>query len=344
MQIVHAARLDELSKLDASALPTEFRLFALGKNATSKGTFVLDEAGLASVMAAYAEHGVDLSLDYEHQAFADNGKPAPAAGWFKPEARADGLWAVNVRWTPPATEMLRNKEYRYFSPAFQVDKQMRITRLLNVALTNLPATKNQEALIAARDGQAQEIRMSNALTTILGLKDDAPEAQLSERVYQLADAERQLLDITGKPSVGEALAMVIAAKAATDEAEKLRAEVAKWQEHAAREEADAKEKAISVRIQAAVLDRRVSEKDDETITKLRRLGAIGIEHMELAISMLRPAPVRLYAPPVRESGTAAQLKAIEDYRAKNPSATQGEAYVACATANPGLFSNVTEEA
>jgi phage I-like protein len=98
-------------------LPTEFRLFAFGENATSKGIFVLDRAGAAAVMAAYADHGVELAIDYEHQTFAagDNGKPAPAAGWFAPEVRADGLWATKVRWTEPAAEMLRRKEYRYFS-------------------------------------------------------------------------------------------------------------------------------------------------------------------------------------------------------------------------------------
>src|SRR6185369_7798673 len=135
MQVVHAAKVDGLAELNLSTLPTEFRLFQLGDNPTSKGTFKLDAAGIAQVMASYQDHGTELAMDYEHQTFAakDNGKPAPAAAWFNLNARADGLWATNVRWTDTAAQMLRAKEYRYFSPTFGVDKAGRITHLLNAA-------------------------------------------------------------------------------------------------------------------------------------------------------------------------------------------------------------------
>ncbi|MBX3182694.1 MAG: hypothetical protein KIT72_19130 [Polyangiaceae bacterium] len=38
------------------------------------------------------------------------------------------------------TWALSEKEWRYFSPAFEVGPERRISRLINVALTNLPAT------------------------------------------------------------------------------------------------------------------------------------------------------------------------------------------------------------
>lgn len=135
--------------------PTEFRIWSYGKVRTTKGEFILTPADASAIVAAANDHGADLMIDYEHLAVrpidAESGK---AAGWFNLEAREDGLWAVNVRWSPPATEMLRNGEYRYFSPAFSVDKKTReIKDLLNVALTNLPATKDLQALVAARRGE-----------------------------------------------------------------------------------------------------------------------------------------------------------------------------------------------
>jgi hypothetical protein len=125
----------------------------MGENHTSQGVFSLDRAGAESVMASFEKKGVDLAIDYEHQTFAakDNGKPAPAAGWFKPEARADGIWATNVKWTDPAAAMLKAKEYRYFSPTFRRDSKNRILELRPMALTNDPASHGIEALVAASE-------------------------------------------------------------------------------------------------------------------------------------------------------------------------------------------------
>ena len=142
--------------------PREFMIFPLGKTITTlKGTFVLTDEGAAEVMQRYVEHGTDLHLDYEHLSIEPekNANPelAVAAGWFDLELRNDGLWAVNVRWTPRAEKMLRNGEYRYISPAFHADEEGYIHELLNVALTNLPATDNLNALVAASLGKSIEL-------------------------------------------------------------------------------------------------------------------------------------------------------------------------------------------
>lgn len=131
--------------------PGEFRIFSAGKVETTKGTFVFDDAAAKSVMADYKAHGVELMIDYDHASLDIGFDPSlsgKAAGWFTPEVRAGELWAVNVRWTPKAAEALRQKEWRFMSPAFAL-KDGRITSLLNVALTNMPATNNLEPLMAA---------------------------------------------------------------------------------------------------------------------------------------------------------------------------------------------------
>lgn len=133
--------------------PKEFRIFSFGDNRSTRGTFLFDQQAAKDVLAAHKEHGAELALDYEHASLEDPAPPAgaPAAGWYDLELRDDGLWAVNVRWTPRATEYLKNAEYRYLSPAFTADpKTRRVKRLLNVALTNLPAMHDLDPLVAAK--------------------------------------------------------------------------------------------------------------------------------------------------------------------------------------------------
>lgn len=133
--------------------PKEFRLFKAGTNETTKGVFLFDEVSCKEVPAAVANWGNDFAVDYGH-AMVD---PAPldpaqagiAAGWFQPALREGELWATNVRWTARAEGYIRAKEYRYISPFFEVDKEGRVMRFINVALTNIPATYNLTPLVPA---------------------------------------------------------------------------------------------------------------------------------------------------------------------------------------------------
>jgi phage I-like protein len=133
--------------------PTEFRIFTAGDVETTKGKFLFDDEAAASVLAEYEAHGIDLMIDYDHASLAsvslDPATAGKAAGWFNLEVRDGELWAVNVRWTKPAADALRAKEWRFMSPAFGTDEDGRITSVLNVAITNLPATRKLEPLMAA---------------------------------------------------------------------------------------------------------------------------------------------------------------------------------------------------
>lgn len=133
--------------------PSEFKIFTAGTVETTKGEFVFDEVAAKAVLAEYAAHGIDLMIDYDHASLSSTCAPDPAqagkaAGWFNIELRNGELWAVNVRWTPPAAEALKRKEWRFYSPAFET-KDGHITSLFNVAITNVPATRRLEPLMAA---------------------------------------------------------------------------------------------------------------------------------------------------------------------------------------------------
>jgi phage I-like protein len=177
-------------------------------------------------IAALRQRRTPFVIDYEHQTLqtADNGKPAPAAGWFTAaglEIRNGELWATDVEWTAAAKAAIEANEYRFISPVFKYDKSSGvITGLVNAALTNSPAIDGMEQVLRAAANQFANHQETDVdpkeLRKALGLSEDASDqdvlaacAQLvSERdelktgnadlETQLAAANQQLED-TGNP-------------------------------------------------------------------------------------------------------------------------------------------------
>lgn len=141
--------------IEGDELPTEFRLFKKGWNVTENGKFLFDDKAAKAVMAAYQSWGVDLMIDLEHQSLeVEGGAPDPTArdarGWCKLELRDGELWACDVKWTADGVSRLSEKRQRYISPAFEADpKTKRVLKMINVAITAMPATHKTPALIAA---------------------------------------------------------------------------------------------------------------------------------------------------------------------------------------------------
>jgi phage I-like protein len=207
-------------------------------------------------MSFYGAKGVELALDYEHQALQPKMK-APAAGWYELALRDGELWAVNVRWTPVAQQHLRMKEYRYFSPAFNVEeKTNRVARLINIALTNLPAMDQLEPLVAATQdtgdttmteaelkARIAALETENAgiktqlaaaegakstvvsLSTVVGLAD-APADKVRAEVVALTAFRGEIRKLTGKDSDEGALGAVQAMKASNERVAELEKAVA----------------------------------------------------------------------------------------------------------------------
>ena len=122
-------------------------------NTSVQGDFVFDAEAAAAVMAEYQAHGVDMMIDLEHasvKAPHARSDTADARGWARLEVRNGELWAVDVRWTPDGARRLAEKTQRYISPVFLHKKDSRrIMRVVNLALTALPATDYAQALAAS---------------------------------------------------------------------------------------------------------------------------------------------------------------------------------------------------
>jgi phage I-like protein len=194
--VTHARGQHRLTiALSSDEPPREFRIFTAGEVDTVKGKFLFDEAAAKSVMAEYAAHGIDVMLDYDHASLGpaiDPAQAGKAAGWCNLEIRDGELWAVNIRWTDPAAEALKRKEWRFMSPAFSTDEEGRITSLLNVAITNLPATRKLEPLMAASVKELSMLSPETVKKALAAIKDgdaDAAMALLEEMIAGAAGGD-----------------------------------------------------------------------------------------------------------------------------------------------------------
>jgi phage I-like protein len=245
-----------------------------------KGRVVLDKDAAADVLKAYTEHGIDLSIDYEHQTLnaTTNGQKNPAAGWFRPEVRADGLWASDVRWTDSAAAMLRAREYRYFSPWVELDKKTRRpVRLLPMALTNWPATQALEPLVASADEHDKESFMDELLGA-LGLKD---KAELLSAVTRLITFERDVLVLASAKTTAEAFGVLTALKTRAELADTVADELAQLKASMTASE-------TKTLLDEAVKDGRVELARRGEFEQVQ--AKYGVDALKTTLSMLRKAP------------------------------------------------------
>ena len=181
-------------------LPEWIRVLPLGKVelADHREPFMVDEAALQSMVAAFRSRGIDLVIDYEHQSL--QGERAPAAGWIKDlQARTDGLWA-RVDWTPQAREYLTQREYRYFSHVLRLDPETRRPlALMHVGLTNVPAINHLPPLVARWEGEAKIAKKLKPLE--LTLKAPVLEMQLVKEKAMMVEKLKRLMGLT--PEVKE---------------------------------------------------------------------------------------------------------------------------------------------
>lgn len=187
-------------------LPGRIQLFPSGEFAARDGrpatlkdckiaAWRLTPEDARALVARWRERRTPVVVDYEHQTHnsAQNGQPAPAAGWITDlSAETDGLYAA-VEWTPRAREYIRAGEYRFISPTFAFDRKSgAVLDLLSAALTNYPALDGMQPAQAKRapagtgEGDAMNEIMLAHLRTVLGLAADADEAACAAALAEAA--------------------------------------------------------------------------------------------------------------------------------------------------------------
>lgn len=222
------------------APPSEFRIFRKGENRSEKGTFVFDDTSALSVMREYASHNKPMRFDYNHGTLLE-APPTPeaalSAGTFVPEIRDGELWATKCSWTPRASKLVSDGEYGEFSPYFDHTKTGVITRLINCALTNLPALDDIESLVAASATRTEEPSVETctactALNTRLSAMDEECKAlKVKLSAFEEKDKDDStkataLKAVTGQETLAAALGTVAGWKQKAEGYDKLAADTA----------------------------------------------------------------------------------------------------------------------
>lgn len=180
----------------------------------------LSEAqGRALAAKLNARHtSVQFNVDYEHQTLLaeKNGQPAPASGWSSAfEWReGEGLFALNMRWTAKAKQMIEAEEYKYLSPVIVFDKKTgEVLDVLNAALVAIP---NLDLNPVAQERVAR--MNADFLTT--------PPEQLPMNPVLMALLKALGLPETEATTAEQATAAVAALKTSADQAAGLTTEIA----------------------------------------------------------------------------------------------------------------------
>lgn len=153
--------------------------------------WLCDAQTAAVLIARFAQDGLPLLIDYEHQTLLaeDNGKPAPASGWGGnlQWVEGEGLFA-EVEWTAAAKEMIRAGEYKFLSPVFIYDLQTgRVSKILHAALTNYPALTDLRPVAARHHTSNQDdpMPLKPETTQLLGVAEAASADDIHTAVVAL---------------------------------------------------------------------------------------------------------------------------------------------------------------
>lgn len=170
--------------------PEEVKLLPLGTVHTTKGSFIVDDISVDSILQQFSNRNIDMVIDYEHQTLSNT--QAPAAGWIKKLYKGADALMAKVEWTKKGGEYLKNKEYRYLSPVVMVsEKSQRALSLHSAAMTNTPAISGMFAMVNSDNLDENEyeggtvIMELGKLIKLLGLPEEANEEQVMEALGKL---------------------------------------------------------------------------------------------------------------------------------------------------------------
>lgn len=154
-------------------------------------TWKMDDADAEAVVAAFAAHGQDLPVDFEHstQEKGAKGEPAPAVGWITElEARNSALWG-KVDWLDAGREAVASRAYRYASPVFNFGRATKaVSKVLSVGLTNQP---NFQLTALNREGAQEDCTMDKDALEALGLKEGASDSDILTAINKLKSDEQE---------------------------------------------------------------------------------------------------------------------------------------------------------
>ena len=209
---------------DPAGVPVEWTLLRAGDTPLCQegrdGVLQLTADHLAEIEAYHHKKGEEIPLDSEHYLFElaerKHLDEAEALRLFPGGVAALGYGTlrltgeelrINVKWTPAAYEMLKEKIYKYFSPVIR-GLETGPLRVTSVAMTNTPAINHLDALAARAENHQPPVptgrkepsmgKLEKAIQRLLGRDAVALGAETSEE-----EKDKIALEVEEKASLLE---------------------------------------------------------------------------------------------------------------------------------------------
>jgi len=158
------------------AVPNTIELLPPGENIVGRDGRGFKNSNPKKLVEAFSERGQPIPVDFNHATESFMGGDAPAAGWINSIQIADGgAITASVDWTPNGAQRIKDREFRFISPAFFTNSDSVIIEFSSVALTNNP-NLDLKALNSANH-QQRNAEMDKLLA-LLGLQTGATEDQI----------------------------------------------------------------------------------------------------------------------------------------------------------------------
>jgi phage I-like protein len=170
---IHNTVLCKISLSENGSMPEWVELIPSGHEINAIDGRKFKNTNPDKIIEAFKSYGLAVPIDYEHstEIKAPKGEESPAAGWITELQNRDGSIWGKVEWTSKGINSLTNKEYKYISPAFILNKAKEIVEIVSAGLTNKPALTQLTAL-ATQDIDKEE-KMDKNLLLELGLAETA---------------------------------------------------------------------------------------------------------------------------------------------------------------------------
>lgn len=149
-----------------------------------------------SIVAAFSQK---LPFDVEHSTHlkAPNGDPAPAVGWITQLQNRDGeIWG-KVEWNSEGHELIEEKKYAFYSPAFNFDGSGNVYSLESSGLTNQP-NLNVPALNRREE---EDMKFSKEIIEALALKPEATASEVLTAINSIKSEKQIALNSAQQPDL-----------------------------------------------------------------------------------------------------------------------------------------------
>lgn len=214
------------------------------------------DAESLTALADKLNAGDEVLADVDHgSAKAGVEKDTQAAGWFSRFVvdPIKGLFGM-LRLTKSGKELVENREYRYISPAFQLDENGKPVDMIAASLTNMPAFKG--AINPIINTQPEEKDFMEKMT-----KDDLV-ALIKETVIALNTCSDEKKEVENACSETKEETVVENTETTEEAKEEAKEEAAEAKAEAAEEKAEAKAEA----------EEKLEEKEE--VVKLEALNSM----------------------------------------------------------------------